>query len=138
MEDVLIGSARRQVDLYLRFQLDDAGGDLDQAQSQGVELHDTPGGALGHQPAQRPQQPISAGVQEEAELIGLGLGAGGAVGGKVVLPRLDVVLLPHVKTTGSKTLVRRVTIAWSARPISRRRAPGRPLNAASRHDRRAL
>jgi len=31
-EDRLIGGARRQVDLDLLFQLDDAGGDLDEAQ----------------------------------------------------------------------------------------------------------
>ncbi len=31
-------------------------------------------------------------MQEETELVGLGLVAGGAVGGEVVLPRLDVVL----------------------------------------------
>jgi hypothetical protein len=37
-EDRLIGGARGQVDLDLGFQLDNAGGDLDQAQSQGVEL----------------------------------------------------------------------------------------------------
>jgi hypothetical protein len=38
-EDRLIWGARRQVDLDLGFQLDDAGGEIDQAQSQGVELH---------------------------------------------------------------------------------------------------
>src|SRR3954452_13048021 len=31
-------------------------------------------------------------MQEEAELVGAGLGAGRAIGGKVRLPRLDVVL----------------------------------------------
>ena len=31
-------------------------------------------------------------MQEQAELVGLGLVAGGAVGGEMVLPRLDVVL----------------------------------------------
>jgi hypothetical protein len=41
-EDCLVGGARRQVDLELGFQLDDAGGELDQAQPQGVELHDAP------------------------------------------------------------------------------------------------
>jgi len=71
VEDPLIGCTRRQMDLYLGFQLDDAGGDLDEAQSQGVELHDAPRGALWHHPAQRPQQPISAGVEEETELVGL-------------------------------------------------------------------
>jgi hypothetical protein len=91
-EDRLIGGARRQVDLDLGFQLDDAGGEFDQAQSQGVELHDAPVRAFGHEAAHRPQEPIGAGVQEQAELVGFGLVAGGAVGGEVVLPGLDVVL----------------------------------------------
>ena len=39
-EDRLIGGAGRQVDLDLGFQFDDAGGEFDQAQPQGVELHD--------------------------------------------------------------------------------------------------
>ena len=39
-KDRLIGGARRQVDLDLLFQFDDAGGDLDEAQPQSVELHD--------------------------------------------------------------------------------------------------
>ena len=91
-EDRLIGGARRQVDLDLGFQLDDAGGEFDQAQSQSVELHDAPDRAFGHEAAHRPQEPIGAGVQEQAELVGFGLVAGGAVGGEVVLPGLDVVL----------------------------------------------
>ena len=41
-EDRLIGGAGRQVDLDLGFQFDDAGGEFDQAQPQGVELHDPP------------------------------------------------------------------------------------------------
>ena len=86
-EDRLIGGARRQVDVDLGFQLDDAGGEFDQAQSQGAELHDAPDRAFGHDAAYRPQEPIGAG-----ELVGFGLVAGGAVGGEVVLPGLDVVL----------------------------------------------
>jgi hypothetical protein len=38
-KDRLIGGARRQMDFRLGFELDDAGGDFDQTQSQGVELH---------------------------------------------------------------------------------------------------
>ena len=41
-EDRLIRGAGRQVDLDLGFQFDDAGGEFDQAQPQGVELHDPP------------------------------------------------------------------------------------------------
>jgi hypothetical protein len=38
----LVGGARRQVDFELGFQLNDAGGEFDQAQPQAVELHDAP------------------------------------------------------------------------------------------------
>src|SRR4029077_302738 len=90
-EDCLIGGARRQVDLNLLFQFDDAGGDFDEAQPQSVELHDAPSRAFGHQPAHRPEEPVGTGVKEEAKLVGRSLMAGGAVGGEMVLPRLDMV-----------------------------------------------
>ena len=97
-KDRLIGGARRQVDLDLLFQLDDAGGDLDEAQPQSVELHDAPGRGFGHQPAHRPEEPVGTGVKEEAELVGRGLMTGGAVGGEMVLPGLDVVLRLAART----------------------------------------
>src|SRR5438270_3238310 len=81
-EDRLIGGARRQVDLDLLFQFDDAGGDFDEAQPQSVELHDAPSRAFGHQPAHRPEEPVGTGVKEEAKLVGRSLMAGGAVGGE--------------------------------------------------------
>src|SRR5712675_3448947 len=40
----------------------------------------------------RPEEPVRSGVKKQAELVGRGLMAGGAVGGEMVLPRLDVVL----------------------------------------------
>src|SRR5215212_3252168 len=46
---------------------------------------------------QNTQQPIGAGVQEQAELVSLGRVAGGAVGGEVVFPRLDVVFRPAAR-----------------------------------------
>jgi hypothetical protein len=42
-----LACARRQVDLDLGFQLDDAGGEFDEAQPQGIKLHDAPGRPLG-------------------------------------------------------------------------------------------
>ncbi len=53
-EDCLIGGAGRQVDLDLGFQFDDAGGEFDQAQPQGVKLHDSPHRVFGHDAAHRP------------------------------------------------------------------------------------
>src|SRR5512133_363414 len=80
------------MDLELSFELDDTGSNFDQAQPQGIELHNSPSRTFGQDAAHRPQEPIGASVQEQAKLIGLGRMAGGAVGGEVVLPRLDVVL----------------------------------------------
>jgi len=71
-------------------QRDDASGQFHQPQPQRVELRDTPGGAPRHQAAQRPQQPIGAGVQYQAELVGGGAAARSPVGGEMALPRLDV------------------------------------------------
>jgi hypothetical protein len=90
-EDCLIGGARRQKDRELGFRFDNLGGDFDQAQPQGIELHHAPDRTFGHDATHRPQEPVGAGVQEQAKLVGLGRMAGSAVGGEVVLPRLDVV-----------------------------------------------
>ena len=75
-----------------RLHFDDAGGDLDEAQAQRVELSDTPHRAFRHRDAKSPHQPIGAGVEEEAELIGGRLGAGGAIRRQMGLPGFDVVL----------------------------------------------
>ena len=48
--------------------------------------------ALRHRGAQAPHQPVSAGMQEQPELVGRRLGAGRAVGRQMRLPGLDVVL----------------------------------------------
>lgn len=73
-------------------QLDDTAGDLDQPETEGVELRAAPLRLLRQGRPQRPHEPVGAAVQEEAELIGGGLRAGGAVGCEVGLPGLDVVL----------------------------------------------
>ena len=69
----LVGIGAGQVQHDPGLQRDDAGGDLDQAQAEGVELGHAPGRALRHEAAQRPHQPIGAGVQHQAELVGGGL-----------------------------------------------------------------
>ena len=89
-EDSLLGGARRQVDLDLGFRLDDAGGEFDEARPLGIKRHDAPGRALGHRTAHRPQQPISAGMKEGAQLVGRGLVAGGAVRGGVIFSCFDM------------------------------------------------
>ena len=47
---------------------------------------------LRRQAAQAQHQPIGGGVDQQAELVGGGLGAGGSVGGEMQLVRLDQVL----------------------------------------------
>ena len=79
-QDGLGWRGRRQMDADLCPHLDDAGRDLDQAQPQRVELGDAPGGALRHGAAQSLQEPVGPAVKEQAELVGDGPGAGGAVG----------------------------------------------------------
>ena len=71
--------------------LDNAGGDLDEAQAQRVELGDAPHRAFRHRDAKSPHQPIGAGGEEEAELIGGRLGAGRAIRRQMGLPGFDVV-----------------------------------------------
>ena len=46
---------------------------------------------LRHRGAQPPHQPVGAGMQEQPELVGGRLGAGGAVRGQMGLPGLDVI-----------------------------------------------
>lgn len=79
-----------QADLGLH--LDHLRSDLDEAQSQRVELGDGKAGSFRHRSAQAPHQPIGARMQEKPELVGRRSGAGCAVSGKMRLPGLDVVL----------------------------------------------
>src|ERR671910_197100 len=72
--------------------LGDAGGDFDQRETDRVELGVTPERGLGRQAAQRVQQPVGGGVEQQAELVGRGAGARRAVGGEVQLVCLDQVL----------------------------------------------
>jgi hypothetical protein len=51
-----------------RFHLDDAGGDLDQAQAQRVGLRHAPHRTFRHRLAQAPHEPVGAGVQEQVQV----------------------------------------------------------------------
>jgi len=75
-----------------RLQFDDAGGDLDEAQTQGIELQGAPTRPLRHGDAQAPENPVGSGVEEETQLVGCGFRAGCAVGGEMRFPGFDVVL----------------------------------------------
>ena len=86
---VRVGS--REVNPDALLQLLDSSTDFDQAQPDGVDLSAAPGRALGQAGLERPDQPIGRGMQEQAELIGGGRAAGGAVGRQVPLVGFDVV-----------------------------------------------
>jgi hypothetical protein len=88
----LVGVGARQSDLDPGDQFGDPGGNLDQGEAQGVELGGAPERGLGRQAAERVQEPVGGGVDQQPELVGGGPGAGGAVGGEVQLVRLDQVL----------------------------------------------
>src|SRR5271166_2622631 len=94
-QDILRRTRGRQVHADHRFHFDDAGGDLDETQAQGVELGDAPHRALRHRYAKPPHQPISASVEEETELVGgrpRALRPGGrAIRRQMRLPGFDVI-----------------------------------------------
>ena len=84
---VWIGAAKGELDLG--FELLDAYDDLEDGEADGAEHRGSPGQASGRSKPQAVHQPIGGGVQDETELIGLELMAGGAVGGGVELEILD-------------------------------------------------
>ena len=71
--------------------LDDAGGDLDEAEAQRVELGDAPHRTLWHRHAKSPHQPVRARMQEQPKLVGCRPGAGRAIRRQMGLPGLDMV-----------------------------------------------
>lgn len=91
-EDALIETCRWPLDTDQGLQLGDARRDLDEAQTQGIELDGAPRRAFGHGISQTPHQPIGPGVEEQTHLIGAGPGAGCAVSCEMGFPGFDVVL----------------------------------------------
>ncbi len=69
-QDALVGAGCRQVQADLRLHLDHPRSDLDEAQTQRVELGDGKAGAFRHRSAQAPHEPVGAGMQEQPELVG--------------------------------------------------------------------
>ena len=84
-EDGLIRCAGRQVQTNLLFEFDDPDDEVDHQQTQRIELHSPPRRASWHCGAQRPQDPVGAGMQEQPHLIGVGRVARGAVSREVAL-----------------------------------------------------
>jgi len=80
-----------QSDLDAGDHLGNAPGNLDQAQADRVELGIAPEGFPGRLVAQGQHQPVGGGVDQQAELVGGGLGARGAIGCQMKLVRLDQV-----------------------------------------------
>ena len=90
-QDILRRTRRGQMHPDHRLHFDDAGGDLDEAQAQGVELSYTPHRALRHRDAKPPRQLVGPGVEEQQKLIGRRFRAGCAICRKARLPGLDVI-----------------------------------------------
>ena len=82
----------RQGDFDAGDHLANTPGHLDQTEADRVELGIAPERSPGRQAAQGRQQPVRSGVDQQSELVGGRLGAGGAVGGEVKLVRLNQVL----------------------------------------------
>ena len=74
-QDRFDGTGRGQVNADGLLQFLDPGTELDQFETDGVELGGSPAGALGNGLLEGPDQPVSAGMQKQAELVG---GRGGA------------------------------------------------------------
>src|SRR5258707_4450474 len=72
--------------------LDDAGSDLDQTKADRCELCSRQRRALRSGAAHGKHKPVGGGVQDQAELVGFGIAAGGAVGSELALMQLDEVL----------------------------------------------
>jgi hypothetical protein len=90
-QNILPRTRCRQMNADHRLHLDDARGDLDEAQAQRVELGDAPHRMPGHRHAQAPHDPVGARVQEQPHLVGRGLRARGAVRRQMRFPGLDVI-----------------------------------------------
>ena len=69
-QDALVRACGRHVQADLGFHLDHPGGDLDETQAQRVKLRTGKARSFRHRGAQAPHQPVSAGMQEQPELVG--------------------------------------------------------------------
>ena len=105
----LVRAGRGQRELDAGAPLDDTGSDLDEARTQGVELGKTPTGALWRSGPQAMHQPIGGRVEDEAELVGLGVVAGGAIRGEMGLVGLDQIL--HLPAHAIDVLVESLGLA---------------------------
>src|SRR5467141_5032071 len=91
-EDSAIGTCRGQIDTDAGGPLDDAGSDRDQTKADRCELSSRQRRALRSGAAHGKHKPVGGGVQDQAELVGFGIAAGGAVGSELALVQLDEVL----------------------------------------------
>ena len=91
-EQIGFGTSGGEGEAHAAGSLDDAGGDLDQAQAQCRELGPRQVARRGNGVADSEHQPIGAGVQDEAHLIGDWRATRCAIGGKLRFVQLDQVL----------------------------------------------
>src|ERR1700731_3040378 len=91
-EDIAIGTCRGQIDADAGRTLYHARRDLDQTKADCGELLSRYWRALRIGIAHAKHEPIGGGVQDQAELVGFGIAAGGAVGSELALVQLNEVL----------------------------------------------
>src|SRR6202790_1099005 len=91
-EDCAIRTCGGQEDTDAGRTLDHAGGDFDQTKAQRRELRNRERRALCDRIARGEHEPISGGVQDQPELVGLGFATRGAIRGELSLVPLDEVL----------------------------------------------
>src|ERR1700730_13144967 len=91
-EDIAIGTCRGQIDAKAGRALYHACRDLDQTNADRGELRGRYRRALRSGTAHAKHEPIGGGVQDQAELVGFGIAAGGAVGSELALVQLNEVL----------------------------------------------
>src|SRR6266508_924180 len=87
-----IRTSAGQRDANARSTFHDTSGDLDETQSEGCELGAEQRRALWHRLARGEHEPVGGGVQNQAELVGLGIAARGAIGCELCLVQFDEVL----------------------------------------------
>ena len=97
LEHLGIGASGGKCHADARCGLDDAGGDLDEPQTQGGELGVCQSLGPGNLLADAPEQPVGGGVQDQPHLIGVGRAARGAIAGQLRLVALDEVLGPAAR-----------------------------------------
>ena len=107
-EEIGIRAGRGEGQTHAARCFDDAGGDFQQPQSEGVELGSGQIARGWNGVADGEHQPIGPRMQDEPDLIGERRSAGGAVGSELALVQLDEIfrLSVRARSRGCRTAIR--------------------------------